>query len=262
MNVKRVIAFTGLAYLFSWIIWLPLYAPGLHLPVLPFHHALGGLGPLLAAFIVNVYTGNENRRLLTRMFSPLPVTYILIALFAPFVIGYLVNMVMPLFSGEPFRWVNYFSNAEFPEFNPVQLFVYNLLFFGFGEETGWRGLLLPELQKKHSALSAALVISLIWAVWHWPLFLYRPGYVGMDAGGIAGWFFSLVTGSILLTWIFNSAYGSVLACAIFHSTIDIVFTATDAKDMAGWIGALITIWGVVTIFIFRPLHLSRSSRTT
>ncbi|MEO8685262.1 MAG: hypothetical protein ABI414_10550, partial [Devosia sp.] len=50
-----LIAFVALAYGISWLIWMPLWLPvfGIgSLPVLPFHHALGAFGPLLAALIV------------------------------------------------------------------------------------------------------------------------------------------------------------------------------------------------------------------
>lgn len=39
----------------------------------------------------------------------------------------------------------------------------NLLFYGFGEEIGWRGFTQPTLGRRHSALHAALVVSVIWA---------------------------------------------------------------------------------------------------
>ena len=46
----------ALAYGISWLMWAPLWLPalGVHiLPVLPFHHALGAVGPIAAAFIVS-----------------------------------------------------------------------------------------------------------------------------------------------------------------------------------------------------------------
>jgi hypothetical protein len=39
-----------------------------------------------------------------------------------------------------------------------------------GEENGWRGLAQPTLQRKHSALGAAVIVGGIWAAWHLPLF--------------------------------------------------------------------------------------------
>ena len=149
---------------------------------------------------------------------------------------------------------------EFPEFNLLTFFIYNLIFFGFGEEVGWRGFALPRFQAKFNALTSGLILTVFWALWHWPLFFYRPGYVSMDMAGIFGWVFSLLTGSILLSWLHNSSRGSILICAIFHSTIDIAFTA-DLPDKAvvGYMGFLITVWGILTIVIFKPRNLAKAA---
>ena len=145
----------------------------------------------------------------------------------------------------------------------LQFFIYNLLFFGFGEEAGWRGFALPRLQNKMNALTASIILTLFWALWHLPLFFYRPGYTTMDFAGIAGWSFSLLTGSILLTWLYNSSRGSILICAVFHSTIDIAFTTDIAdKNILNYMGFLITVWGILTIIIFKPKNLAAIDRTS
>jgi len=43
--------------------------------------------------------------------------------------------------------------------------------FAFGEEVGWRGLLLDELSKRMNWAESAMVIGIIWAAWHLPLIL-------------------------------------------------------------------------------------------
>lgn len=48
-------------------------------------------------------------------------------------------------------------------------FVFILFFIGLGEEPGWRGFALPQLQTKHSQLIASLILAPIWAIWHLPL---------------------------------------------------------------------------------------------
>jgi membrane protease YdiL (CAAX protease family) len=47
------------------------------------------------------------------------------------------------------------------------------------EEPGWRGFALPRLQMKYSALTASLILGLIWFSWHLPLLLTN------DKGGPA-----------------------------------------------------------------------------
>ena len=83
----------------------------------------------------------------------------------------------------------------------------------------------------------------------------------MEFAGILGWTFSLLTGSVLLTWLYNSSKASILICAVFHSTIDIAFTADLANDdIVNYMGFLITVWGILTIIIFKPKNLATSER--
>ena len=83
----------------------------------------------------------------------------------------------------------------------------------------------------------------------------------MGFAGIMGWVFSLLTGSILLTWLYNSSKASILICAVFHSTIDIAFTADLAGiNVINYMGFLITVWGILTILIFRPKNLATNDR--
>lgn len=51
------------------------------------------------------------------------------------------------------------------------LFFTSLFFDGGGllEETGWRGFLLPELQKKYTPLKAAIGVGILWSLWHIPV---------------------------------------------------------------------------------------------
>ena len=126
---------------------------------------------------------------------------------------------------------------------------------------GWRGFALPRLQNKMNAFTASVILTFFWAVWHIPLFFYRPGFTSLGFAGIFGWIFSLLTGSILLTWLYNSSRASILICAIFHTTIDIAFTADLAdKNIVNYMGVLITIWGILTIVIFKPKNLGFTER--
>ena len=264
--MKQLLTFFGLAYLLSWIIWLPLYGPlfGLNnLPKLPFHHGIGALGPLIASFLTTwIFDKRPGvKDLLRRCFRIKPLIYLLIAIIGPFVLALLAAVIHYFIDKTPIDLSGVLICREFPEFNLVTFFLYNLLFFGFGEEVGWRGFALPRFQEKFNALTSAVLLTVFWAVWHWPLFFYRPGMASMDAAGIFGWTLSLLTGSILLTWLYNSSRGSILICAVFHSTIDIAFTADFAdKDMVNYMGFLITLWGILTLVFFKPRNLTRNSR--
>lgn len=260
---RQLVLFFALAYGISWVIWLPLNAPALgwgnDWPIIPYHHAMGGWGPLIAAFIVKAVYDKEDGvwSLINAMVKTRPVIYLFIALFSPWLISMIAGLVEGIASGVVPNLSGWGESKEFPAFHLPEFFLYNLVFFGFGEETGWRGFALPRFQAKYNALTSSLIMSVLWAIWHWPLFFYRAGYDNMDLGGVFGWLFSMVTGSVLLTWLFNSTRGSVLICAIFHATVDIAFTSDMANEnMVQYSGALITIWGVLVILLFKARNLS------
>lgn len=259
-------AFYGLSCFFSWLIWLPLYGPRLGikgLPVLPLHHGLGGLGPLLAAVTVTAITGSrrELAEFLKQFVQVKPAWSVAVALLAPFVLLGVAVCIDVLTGGQSPDWHWIFTSKDIPQAGLSLLFAYNLVFFGFGEEAGWRGFALPRLQTRFGALTSAALLTLFWAVWHLPLFMYRPGYADMGLAGATGWLFSLLTGSILQSWLYNSSRGSVLVCAIFHSTIDVVFTADIANtNIVNYLGAMITIWGVATVLVYGTRHLGREAR--
>ena len=136
-----------------------------------------------------------------------------------------------------------------------------LVFYGFGEEVGWRGFALPRLQTgRRSALTAALILGLFWAAWHIPLFSFAMGFESMELVVIPAWAFSMVTGSVLLAWIYNSSGGSVSIVAIFHSMPDIATTSPAGPQLAAVMGALLTIWGLAMLHWAGPKTLSRQRR--
>jgi uncharacterized protein len=260
--MKQLFIYFGLAYLISWTIWLPLYGHffGLDLPVLPFNHAIGALGPLIASFLTTFLVLKKQgvKDLLLSCIQLKPLKYLSIALISPFLLAVISILIIAVLYGGAIDLPQLLQAKEFPEMGILTFFLYNLIFFGLGEEVGWRGFALPRLQNSYSPLASSIILTLFWALWHLPLFLYRPGYVSMDITQIIGWFLSLLTGSILLTWLYNSSRGSILICAVFHSTIDIAFTADFVnKDVVQCMGFLISIWGMLTIFILRrasPAH--------
>ncbi|MCG2462721.1 CPBP family intramembrane metalloprotease [Flavobacteriaceae bacterium F89] len=89
-----------------------------------------------------------------------------------------------------------------------------------GEELGWRGFLLPEFQKRFSSLKSAILIGIIWFVWHIPLFRAPFGtLVSGEAISILPviiYFMMLICLSIIITWLVNNSRGSVLIAILFH----------------------------------------------
>jgi membrane protease YdiL (CAAX protease family) len=89
---------------------------------------------------------------------------------------------------------------------------------GFGEELGWRGLLLRELEPLGFWRSSAL-IGLIWGFWHAPLILHKHNYPEHPWAGVFLMTAMTVLLSPLMSYLTIRA-NSVLAPAIFHGTFN------------------------------------------
>lgn len=144
--MKKVVIFFILAYIISWVIWLPLYGHHLglsQLPILPFHHALGGLGPLLAAFITSFFFhGWEGVvELGKKCVQTRPFSYLAIALFSPFTVILVASIISYFSGGQTMELSGMLINKEFPEFGFFTIFLYNLIFLVSGKKSGGGDLL-------------------------------------------------------------------------------------------------------------------------
>jgi len=124
----------------------------------------------------------------------------------------------------------------------------NLIFYGYGEEIGWRDLLQPALHRRRSALTAAVMVSVVWAGWHLPLFGITATYRTMPALGFLGFYLSLLVASLMLAWLYLRSKGSLLVLAVFHAGYDIATnTPTNTTLIPILMGAAITVAGLATI---------------
>ena len=86
------------------------------------------------------------------------------------------------------------------------------------EEIAWRGYALPELQRRMSPLKANLVLGVIWALFHSPLFFMKGGH---PAGySILIFFVMVVATTLIVGAIFNATRGSILISHLLHQSFN------------------------------------------
>jgi uncharacterized protein len=245
-----LLVFCGLAAAISWTLWLPLVLIGAGATgSWRYLHLVGALGPAVAGLACAWWFGGKpaltlvlQRIVLWRVSAG----WHLVAWLSPFGLLALAILVENFIGGEQAGGL-FTRGPEFPELPLVAYWIVVLVFYGFGEEIGWRGFALPLLQSHFAPLPATLILSVVWAAWHLPLFFFSPGLSSMGIGGIAGWYASLVTGAAILTWLTNSTRGSILLAAAFHATMDLAFSPSISPVATTLIGAAVTVWGVFAV---------------
>jgi membrane protease YdiL (CAAX protease family) len=210
----RALAFYGLTLLLSWGWWGWLLLQGQTTgPGGTASHLPGLAGPMVAAMIVAAATGGL-RDLLGRMVRvPLRPVDLALALVIP-----VAAAVISL------RWLGDLPPlSDFLAYPgliwtvpPIVGVVLVLVLNGFGEETGWRGFLGPELEHRFRPVWATLIVALAWAVWHLPLFWLHLPFRGMGPALIGGWFAGLLAGAYVLAWLYRKTGASLLAVALWH----------------------------------------------
>jgi uncharacterized protein len=82
------------------------------------------------------------------------------------------------------------------------------------EEPGWRGFAQPRLQAGRSPLIATLILGLLVASWHIPIWVL-PEF-GLSPIDILGAFLATVAVTFWYAWLFNHTGGSVLVPLVAH----------------------------------------------
>ncbi|NLG51745.1 MAG: CPBP family intramembrane metalloprotease [Chloroflexi bacterium] len=129
-----------------------------------------------------------------------------------------------------------------------------LLFGGGGlEEPGWRGFALPLLKKRYGPLRSSLILAVVWAFWHWPLFWSQ----GAPLNVVFYLLLEVAPLAILFTAILNRTGGSLPIVILLHSSINIapIFLPVSLLNTILWIllslGVALWMWRAPQAFAVR-----------
>ena len=144
----------------------------------------------------------------------------------------------------------------------IDRFIFIFLFIGLGEEPGWRGFALEQLQKNRTPLAASAILACVWAFWHLPL-------MGTEftLPVIPAFLLSVFAATFILTWMYNRTRGSILLPMILHSTVNTVgagflfpmFTGADSLRLWYIYSALCVVFAAALIASGKLSHNPRMS---
>ncbi|PFF23285.1 CPBP family intramembrane metalloprotease [Bacillus anthracis] len=218
-EIKRYVMCT---LIFTWILW------GLLINLIKFNittfgtplammvFVLGGIMPAIVVISLKKKYGSkeEFRVFIKNVVNPKYhfLWYILIVVLA------FISCYLPII----------FGGATMQKPLYVALLSFSIMIVGGGlEEIGWRGFLQPALQKRFSASFSTIIVSFIWAIWHWPLW-FIPG-TNQTQRDFLAFIITTIAISFLLTTIYN-ATKSIFMCLIFHALLNSFWSVYVPND--------------------------------
>ncbi|GAB4404426.1 MAG: CPBP family intramembrane metalloprotease [Bacteroidia bacterium] len=254
MNYRKILRYLLFAFGFSWLLFAGMYAAGLARPGQTVGMMVTGMlfmwGPALAVLVVQkgIYRAPltaygwtlrklDGRWLLASMLAPAGL--LLLALLLSFVLGNVAGIgvfgrvdlrkegietaltAIAAQAGQPVP-ANPFAEVPLPGWALLLLILVGSILpgatlnavFAFGEELGWRGLLLAETGPL-GFWRSNLLIGIVWGLWHAPMIVMGHNYPGYPLWGVAMMVLFCTALSFPMAYLTRRA-GSILAPSFFH----------------------------------------------
>lgn len=179
-------------------------------------YLLGGWSPTIASFI-SLKENNKIKNFKEWMRNVFDFKHSIFSYFMVAILGIIFILPQCFISG--------YENGA-PLF-AIVVMIPMMLIGGGLEEAGWRYILQPELEKNHKFITSTIIVSIIWWLWHLPLF-YIQGVVQYGQNYFAFGINTLGL-SFALASIKKSA-DSVWLCVLFHCIVDSLSGIFIIKD--------------------------------
>ena len=169
-------------------------------------YLLGGLSPTIASYIA------EKKNCRVRSFKEW------LSNIFDFKHNIFSYLLLPVLAGIFFICLCSISGYESGAPLIALVFMVPMMLFGGGlEETGWRGILQPELEEKYGYTIATILVSIVWWLWHLPLFFIN----GVSQYGADFICFGInVIGLSFALSAIKKLTNSTLLCILFHCIIN------------------------------------------
>jgi membrane protease YdiL (CAAX protease family) len=137
-----------------------------------------------------------------------------------------------------------------------------------GEELGWRGYALPRLAARFGLGGASVLLGVVWAAWHLPLFFIAETTTSSQSFPV--YLLQVTAVSVVIAWLYARTRGSLLPVMLLHAAVnntkDIVPSAEPnatnpwalSHSLVAWLTVLV-LWLCAGYFLLRMRRIPNPS---
>ncbi len=217
----EVLTFVAISYTVTWACFitagvLASEAPGLRLPLL----LAGSFAPTSVAVIL---TARHNGRSAVRELLGRLLRWRVSLRWYAFALGFfaLIKLAVAVtYRTASGRWPAFGDSPWYAVL--VAIALAGIIGGPLGEEVGWRGYALPRMTDRFGAAWAPVLLGLMWACWHLPVFVV-PGlgdFADQFGQSFPTYVLQVTALSVTMAWLMNRTGGSLLLAVLMHSAIN------------------------------------------
>ncbi|NNC11280.1 CPBP family intramembrane metalloprotease [Planctomonas sp. JC2975] len=125
-----------------------------------------------------------------------------------------------------------------PAVSAIPVLLGPLIAGSLGEEPGWRGFAQKRLQTRWGALLTAVVVGVLWSVWHlWPM-LTPVGRAELGPVDVAQTFLRLIATAVVYAWLYNASGRCLPVVLVAHAGHNLAVDLMPSSVIGSGAGAM------------------------
>ena len=215
----RPVLFFALAYLFTWIFWIPAIFATENIGAILMLIGLIAPAAVSTAFILFSGSDTLKRDLRNKLTGFYKVrwrnVFLAVLVFAVIVV---CSILLSLAFGQS---IDQFSFTEDFSFTGVGIgsAVVTIALASIIEEVGWKGYCEDSIGNYMNWFWESVIFGVLWSFWHFPLIFIKGTYqAGLMVNPlyVINFFISGIPLGFIITWVYLASDRSILACMVFH----------------------------------------------
>ena len=253
----RPVLFFLLAYLFTWVFWIPaVFVPENTGAILM---VIGLFSPAVVSTIFVLVSGSDvlKKDLRNKIVGFYKVKWLNV-LFAVLVFAVIVacSILLSLAFGQSLSQFSFTDDFSFTGVGIGNALV-TITLASIIEEVGWKGYCEDSIGNYMNWFWESMIFGVLWSFWHFPLIFIKGTYqAGLMVNPlyVVNFFLSGIPLGFIITWVYLVSDRSILACMVFHLFVNFMQEKIAMTPLTKCVETIVvTIAAVIIVMLNKDL---------